>query len=228
MINKSSSHILIVDDDNRIRQLLCKYLIENNFFALAVKNANEARSIMKSFIFDLMILDVMMPDETGFELTMSLRKISDIPIIMLTAMSEPQDRITGLELGADDYLTKPFEPKELVLRINKLINRRAIGTHNVNFGKLKFNLNNHLLTNDNQLIPLTSSESKLLSIFVENRGRILSREELAVLCGGVNERTIDVQIIRLRSKIEADAKRPLYLQTIRGEGYILRLADLES
>lgn len=222
------AHILIIDDDTRIRELLWKYLQEHGFFVSTAKSANEAYEILRDFTYDLLIVDIMMPGETGIEFTHRLRQHSTTPVLMLTAMGEAEDRIAGLESGADDYLPKPFEPRELLLRIERILNRTRISTTAtketrslIRFGMLEFDLENNRLTQHNTVIPLTSGEAKLLSTLIQHRGTPVSREQLAELCGGVNERSIDVQIIRLRTKIEADPKKPLYLQTIRGEGYVL-------
>lgn len=214
-----SPHLLIIDDDNRIRELLSKYLRENNFFISSAKDTSEARSLLQEFLFDLLIVDVMMPGETGIEFVSDLRRFNTTPIIMLTAMSEPTNRIIGLEVGADDYVVKPFEPKELLLRISKLITRQS--NHILNIGNFKFNMKINRLTINDEIVPLTSSESKLLSILCSHKNTAVNRSTLAKLCNDVNERSVDVQIIRLRNKIEKDPKRPVHLQTIRGSGYMI-------
>jgi two-component system phosphate regulon response regulator OmpR len=217
------SHILVVDDDDRIRQLICQYLTSNNFFVSVARDVAEAKILMENYIFELLILDVMMPNVTGIEYAIEIRQNSDIPIIMLTAMDHSSDRIKGLESGADDYLAKPFEPLELLLRVQKLIARsrsRNSEGEKVEFGPWDFNLKNNRLSHYGNFTPLTTGEAKLLSILTSNLGKAISREKLAELCGGINERSVDVQIIRLRNKIEDDPKKPIYLQTIRGEGYV--------
>jgi two-component system phosphate regulon response regulator OmpR len=210
------AHILVVDDDTRIRELLWRYLQENGFFVSTAKDAQEAGEILADFCYDLVILDVMMPEENGISFTTRLRHSSAVPILMLTAMGETEDRIAGLESGADDYLPKPFEPRELLLRIERILNRTRQVTRLVlpkaqivAFGTMEFNCDNNRLSQNGTLIPLTSGEAKLLSVLVQNRGMVVARERLAELCGGVNERSIDVQIIRLRTKIEPDPKKTL-------------------
>jgi two-component system phosphate regulon response regulator OmpR len=221
MSDKKEYHILVIDDDDRIRNLLSKYLRDNYFLVSTAANAKEAYDILEELIPDIIIVDVMMPNETGIELTTNIRQKSNVPIIMLTALSETEDRINGLEVGADDYLAKPFEPKELLLRINNMLKRTNIKNTFITIGPFSFDLDNNRLSGPRGYISLTTSEAKLLSILAANQGQIITREKLAELCGGINERSIDVQIIRLRNKIEQDTKRPIYLQTVRGEGYIL-------
>ncbi len=219
-------HILVVDDDTRIRELLWRYLQEHGFFVSTAKDAREAEEILGEFLYDLVTLDVMMPEEDGVSFTARLRQTSTVPILMLTAMGETEDRIAGLQSGADDYLPKPFEPRELLLRIERILHRtRSVPAAKPKdditvFGSMEFNPHTNRLSQDGVGISLTSGEAKLLNVLVKNRGEVVSRERLAELCGGVNERSIDVQIIRLRTKIEPDPKKPFYLQTVRGEGYI--------
>lgn len=228
-MKQQNAQILVVDDDTRIRELLWRYLQENGFFVSTAKDAREAAEILEDFSYDLLILDVMMPEETGVNFAARLRRTSNIPILMLTAMGETEDRIAGLESGADDYLPKPFEPRELLLRIERIVSRArvqvmpAVTVPTVLFDGMAFNLDNNRLSREGVNIPLTSSEAKLLAVLMENRGVVVSRAKLAELCGGVNERSIDVQIIRLRNKIEPDPKKPFYLQTIRGEGYVFHV-----
>lgn len=221
----SQPHLLIVDDDTRIRELLCRYLKDNGFYVTTASHAAEARLRMTEFTFDLMVLDVMMPGETGIDLAASLRHSSDIPIIMLTAMGEPENRISGLESGVDDYLTKPFEPKELLLRIRTILKRsqkvKDIPSM-VSIGPLRFNIATNQLFQGDSAIYLTQNEAGLLAVLVEHREKPVTREMLAEHMGSaINERSIDVQITRLRQKIEPDPKQPRYLQTVRGEGYVL-------
>ncbi|AIL65697.1 Transcriptional regulatory protein OmpR [Rickettsiales bacterium Ac37b] len=226
VIGEDTSHILVVDDDNRIRELLCKYLYSKGFLVSTAQDTIEARKLFTTFTFDLLILDVMLPGETGKEFARMVRAKSDVPILMLTAMGEVEERISGLESGADDYLSKPFEPRELLLRVGKIISRsttkeRDNANNIICFGECEFNLVNHRLTKGGINILLTQTEANLLFILAQNFHQIVSRSTLAKLCGGINERSVDVQIIRLRNKIENDPKKPLYVQSIRGEGYIL-------
>lgn len=217
-------HLLIIDDDDRIRDLLEKYLEKNNFVVFTASNTEEARKLMKKYIFDLMVVDNMMPNESGIEFLTDIRaKNNNTPAIMLTALGEIENRIEGLSAGADDYLAKPFEPKELILRINNILKRILVIDENViNFDNFKFYIDkNELYDKENNLVKLTNRETKILSIFVENKNKILTREELSKLCNGIDERSIDVQITRLRKKIEIDPKNPRFLKTIRYKGYLL-------
>lgn len=224
-----TAHILVVDDDRRLRELLQKYLSDNGFRVSTAKDASEARALFSGLAFDLVVLDVMMPGESGLELTESLRREcgSEIPILLLTARSEPEDRIDGLERGADDYLPKPFEPRELVLRIQTILRRAAqpqpetIAT--VRLGECLFDVERGELRRNDQIVRLTSLEESLLRTLALNAGGTVSREEL-IRQSRVesNERTVDVQVTRLRRKIEPDPRLPRYLQTVRGEGYVLR------
>lgn len=227
-------HILVVDDDRRLRDLLKRYLTQNHFLVTAVGSANEAEDMLKSMEFDLIVLDVMMPGLNGLELTQKLRQAKkQVPILLLTAKDTSADRITGLERGADDYLTKPFEPRELVLRINSILRRTTNAPSaimpdapkpvRVEFGGFTFNLKRGELMREQNLISLTTAEISLLKILAENAHTAMSREDLVKSCaieGG--ERAIDVQVTRLRRKIEQDPGFPRYLQTIRGRGYMLK------
>ncbi len=219
-------HVLVIDDDDRIRELLSRYLHEHEFVVSTARDASHADEILKRALFDALIVDVMMPGKTGLEFTQNLRKSSDIPILLLTALGESGDRINGLETGADDYLAKPFEPKELLLRLKAILRRRPerIDTKaGFNLGNWFYDSEQKELQRDGETIRLTSVEANLLEILATHAGRILSREELARLCGlDGNDRTIDVQVTRLRRKIEDDSRAPRYLQTIRGQGYLLR------
>ncbi|MBY0291833.1 MAG: response regulator [Alphaproteobacteria bacterium] len=224
----AKTHILLVDDDERLRDLLRKFLVDNGFFVSTARQATHARELMKIFIFDLMIVDVMMPEEDGFSLTESIRngpvRFRDIPILVLTAMGETEDRITGLSRGADDYLSKPFDPRELLLRLQAILRRSRGANENtiLSLGQVTYNLQFNQLERESIPIALTTLESTLLKIFARHRGKPLTREDLiAEYEGDLNPRTIDVQITRLRKKIEADPKLPRYLQTVRGKGYIL-------
>ena len=218
-------HLLVVDDDERLRTLLHRYLTSNGYRVTAAADAAGARALMKSFAFDLLVLDVMMPGESGFDLTKSVRENSTVPILMLTAKAEAEDRIAGLELGADDYLPKPFEPRELVLRVNALLRRAGPPASNahaeVKMGEAVYDPERGQLRRKGKPVHLTSSEAALLKLFAANAGRSFSRTDLCTRLGVALERSIDVQVTRLRRKIEEDPKLPLYLQTVRGVGYVL-------
>ena len=218
-------HLLVVDDDERLRALLQRYLTTNGYRVTAASDAAQARALMKSFAFDLLVLDVMMPGESGFELAKSVREGSAVPILILTARGDAEDRIRGLELGADDYLPKPFEPRELVLRVNALLRRAAppatIAHAEVRMGDAIYDPERGQLRRKGKPVHLTSSESALLKLFAANAGRSFSRSDLCTRLGVALERSIDVQVTRLRRKIEEDPKLPLYLQTVRGVGYVL-------
>jgi two-component system phosphate regulon response regulator OmpR len=218
-------HLLVVDDDERIRSLLQRYLTSNQFRVSTAANAAEARALMKSMAFDLLIVDVMMPGETGLAFVTSLRGHDQTPVLMLTAMGEAQDRIAGLETGADDYLPKPFEPRELVLRCQALL-RRAVPVQRsaheqVKMGEAVFDPERGELRRGGKPVKLTTAENALLKLFAANAGRSFSRAELCTRLGVSLERSIDVQVTRLRRKIEEDPKLPLYIQTVRGVGYVL-------
>jgi two-component system, OmpR family, phosphate regulon response regulator OmpR len=218
------AHILVVDDDNRLRDLLSRYLGENGFRVTTASDAKEARVRMRGLQFDLLVVDVMMPGESGLELTESLRSVSRVPILLLTAMGEPEDRVSGLEQGADDYMTKPFEPRELVLRIEAILRRAApaVTVGIVSLGECQFDMGRRELRRNDAIVRLTTIEANLLSALARNPGAPLSRDELVGQCridGG--ERTVDVQVTRLRRKIEPDPREPRYLHTIRGQGYVL-------
>ena len=219
-------HILVIDDDTRLRALLQRYLQENGFAVSSAKDAENARMFLKQYVFDLLIVDVMMPNESGLEFLQKLRQESQIPAIVLTAMGDTQDRISGLESGADDYLAKPFEPKELVLRINSILRRmpaKSVKSNLLKLGDFSFDLKTSELINKNgEVVHITPLEQTLLSILGKKSGQIFSRDHLAELLEtGENSRSIDVQITRLRKKIEKDSKNPRFLQTIRGKGYML-------
>jgi two-component system phosphate regulon response regulator OmpR len=222
----SLPHLLVVDDDNRIRNLLVKFLSEQGFRVNAAANAAEARSHMACHVFDALVLDVMMPGEDGIQLTKSLRTSTKVPILLLTARDQLDDKITAFDMGADDYLTKPFEPLELLARLRSLI-RRSIPSDDsdvsvICFGDYTFDLQNGRLKNKNELVFLTSTEMILLKTLAQIPGHPFSREELAQRIGHrVSERTVDVQITRLRKKIGDDPRNPRTLQTIRHIGYAL-------
>lgn len=219
-------HILVIDDDKRLRELLQRYLSENGFRVTTAGDAAEARAKLQSLAFDLLVLDVMMPGESGLQMMEELRRTSLIPVLMLTAMGAPEDRIAGLESGADDYLAKPFEPRELDLRIRTILRRvpppLPVSTE-VRLGEYCFDLRREELRRGDSLVRLTAAETRLLKLLAVNAGVALSREELTGQ-GGTNggARTVDVQVMRLRRKIETDPKLPRYLQTVRGRGYMLR------
>lgn len=220
------SHILVVDDDDRLRELLTKYLSESGFRVSSAESAAEARLIMAGIAFDLIVLDVMMPGETGLEFAETVRPRGSVPILMLTAMGEVDDRINGLEHGADDYLVKPFEPRELVLRINNILRRTphiSIVPERAHLGECEFDLEREELWRGDVRVRLTSAETRLLKALASNPGEILSRADLSNYSStGGGERTVDVQVTRLRAKIEPDPKLPKYLQTVRGQGYVFR------
>ena len=219
-------HILVVDDDNRLRELLRKYLRDNGFRVSAASDAADARRRMAGLTFDLLVLDLMMPGESGLEFAADMRRTNPVPILMLTALGEAENRIAGLESGADDYLTKPFEPRELLLRINNILRRvPAAGDlpTRVNLGDVTYDLERFELSRNGTLIRLTDVEASLLNVLVRLAGAILSREDLTELTGATGgERAIDVQVTRLRRKIEDNPKLPVYLHTVRGKGYVLR------
>ena len=227
------AHLLIVDDDERIRTLLQKFLIRNGFLVSAARDAAHARRILSCLDFDLIVLDVMMPGEDGISLTKELRRTSDTPILLLTAKGETQDRIIGLEAGADDYLAKPFEPKELLLRLNAIL-RRVPAQDEVaalpkimHLGQVHYDVDRGEMWQGEARVRLTGTESQLMRIFSSAPGVPLSRsklvEQLGRDGGQAQERAVDVQITRLRRKIEIDPKQPRYLQTVRGAGYMLVL-----
>jgi two-component system phosphate regulon response regulator OmpR len=220
-------HLLIVDDDTRIRELLRKFLSGKGFRVTVAADAAEARRKLEGLDFDLLVLDVMMPGETGMALTQSLKAVRDVPVILLTARAEADSRIAGLEAGADDYLAKPFDPRELVLRINNILKRAANPTRpkidQLIFGPYTFSLVKKELRKGAQLVGLTGREQDIMTIFATNAGQTIARHELAGIGADVGERTIDVQINRLRRKIEDDPGNPVWLQTVRGIGYKLSL-----
>lgn len=220
-----SAHILVVDDDRRLRDLLQRFLTDTGFRVTTAGSATEARDRLASLRFDLLVLDVMMPGESGLSLTASLRESSNVPILMLTAMAEPDDRIDGLERGADDYLTKPFEPRELVARIRSILRRVATampGPDELRFGALIYDAQRQILDSADGATPLTGAEARLLDILARTPGETVSRDDLQAESGiAGSSRAVDVQVTRLRRKIEPDPRNPRYLQTIRGQGYVL-------
>jgi two-component system, OmpR family, phosphate regulon response regulator OmpR len=214
-------HILVVDDDKRIRELLTQFLRKHGYIVTAVCDTQEARLGLEVFVFDLIILDVMLPKEMGIDFAKHLREISSVAILMLTALGEVKDRILGLESGADDYLVKPFEPQELLLRIKNLINRTSVNDQEViYFGSTKYDVKKNVIVKDGNQILLTSSEIKLLNYFLDKKNNMVDREDLAKILD-INVRSVDVQVKRLREKIEIIAKQPVFLQAVRGRGYIL-------
>jgi two-component system phosphate regulon response regulator OmpR len=219
-------HVLVVDDDDRLRNLLVKYLSENGFLVVAAKNATDARNKLKGLQFDIIILDLMMPGESGLDFAEDYRRTSTVPILMLTAMGEADDRIAGLERGADDYLVKPFEPRELLLRLHNILKRLPkVAAENVeiSMGDAVFYVGRGELLVRGNMARLTDIEIKLLRALSSRPGDILSRDELIELTGTAGGgRAVDVQVTRLRRKIERDPKVPRYLQTVRGRGYMLQ------
>lgn len=231
MMSDPAPHLLIVDDDERIRGLLRKFLQRNGFLVSVARDATHARSLLLGLEFDLIVMDVMMPGEDGVSLTRSLRETLDTPILLLTAKGETEDRIEGLEAGADDYLAKPFEPKELLLRINAILRRMPepepenVAPKLLHLGPVRYDIERAELTQGDEVVRLTATEVQLMRIFSEHLREPVSRtklvEDLGRDKGQAQERAVDVQITRLRRKIEADPKQPRYLQTVRGEGYML-------
>ena len=225
-MDNSKIHILIVDDDDKIRDLLKQYLKNNNFFVSTAINASDAEEKLKIVKFDLAIIDIMMPGKDGLQLTKEIRDNIDLPIILLTAKGEAEDRVRGLELGAEDYLPKPFEPKELLLRIKNVIKRIKKDKHIINvikIGKANINIKKMEIQKDRKIIKINASEKILLENMISSAGKIFSREEISKITNLIQERSIDVLVTRLRQKIEPDPKNPKYLQTVRGTGYVLWL-----
>ena len=222
-MEKNKKHILVIDDDDRIRDLIKEYLQEKNYIISTASDAEKAKIKISHFKFDLIVLDVMMPGQSGFELTKEIKKRDSTPIILLTAKGEVESRIEGLELGADDYLGKPFEPKELLLRIKNIISKstkinlnkiRQIGEAHVDLNKMSIKLGK-------KMSSLNNAEKKVLIEMLSNPGKTFSRSQIGLISNISQERSIDVMITRLRQKIELDPKKPKYLQTIRGAGYVL-------
>ena len=225
-MDNSKIHILIVDDDDKIRDLLKQYLKNNNFFVSTAINAYDAEEKLKIVKFDLAIIDIMMPGKDGLQLTKEIRDKIDLPIILLTAKGEAEYRVRGLELGAEDYLPKPFEPKELLLRIKNVIKRIKKDNHiitAIKIGKANVNIKKMEIYKDKKIIKINASEKILLENMISSAGKIFSREEISKITNLTQERSIDVLVTRLRQKIEPDPKNPKYLQTVRGTGYVLWL-----
>ena len=216
-------HILVVDDDDRIRNLLKDFLKDKNYIVSTAENGEQTKKKMKYLKFDLIIMDVMMPGQNGYDLTKEIKNKFKVPIILLTAKGEVENRIKGLELGADDYLGKPFEPKELLLRIKNIINKDNKINLNLKYyiGDAEIDLNKMIIKLNNKINKLNNSEKKVLSEMLANLGKTYSREEIGKVSGIEQERSIDVMITRLRQKLEINPKNPKYLQTIRGSGYVL-------
>jgi two-component system, OmpR family, phosphate regulon response regulator OmpR len=221
-------HILVVDDDRRLRELLARFLTQHGYRVTTAASAAEAQAMSESLVFDALVLDVMMPGENGFDYARRVRRDSQVPILMLTAQADPSDRVTGLEIGADDYLAKPFETRELILRLSNIIKRAAPSRpaeapsvpEAIRFGPFAYRFDRGELRRDEEIIRLTDREREILNILGQSGGSNVSREDLAG-GSGANERTIDVQINRLRRKIEVDPANPVFLQTVRGIGYRL-------
>tara|TARA_B100000579_G_scaffold288097_1_gene239004 strand:- start:1396 stop:2073 length:678 start_codon:yes stop_codon:yes gene_type:complete len=217
------AHILVVDDDDGIRELVKQFLNKNNYLVTTAKSSEDALDKVKIIKFDLIVLDIMMPGKSGLEFTNENKKKLDTPIILLTAKGEASDRVEGLEIGADDYLAKPFEPKELILRINNILNKTKTEDLKriIKFGSIKIDLNKLFIYRNQQNLKINNTEKIILEKMINSPGKIFQREEIGRLIDLDKERSIDVIITRLRKKIEENPKSPKYLQTIRGEGYVL-------
>ena len=222
-MNKFEEHILIVDDDDGIRNLVKQYLNDNNYLVTTANNAEDAKKKTDILKFDLIVLDIMMPGKSGLEFTKEYKNKLNTPIILLTAKGEASERVKGLEIGADDYLPKPFEPKELLLRIKNILHKtRSLKSERVvEFGNVKIDLNKLFITNSNKQYKINNTEKIILEKMINSPGQVFSRDEIADIIGLEKERSIDVIITRLRKKIEDNPKNPKYLQTIRGSGYVL-------
>ncbi len=222
-MSKNIFHILAVDDDDRIRDLVKQYLEENNFIVTTAQNAKDAKEKLEIIKFDIIILDIMMPGESGLMLTKEVKKNMNVPIILLTAKGETRNRVEGLEFGADDYLAKPFEPKELLLRIKNILNKvqKPILPEEIHIGSSVINLKKLNIKTKNETKKINPQEKKILEKMLKYPGKVFSRNDIGKIINIAKERTIDVVITRLRQKIEYDPKNPKYLQTIRGEGYVL-------
>tara|TARA_A100000164_G_scaffold166620_1_gene147844 strand:- start:3949 stop:4626 length:678 start_codon:yes stop_codon:yes gene_type:complete len=222
-MNNFDTHILVVDDDQEIRELVKEYLNKNKYLVTTAKDAEDAQNKIKFIKFDLIILDIMMPGKSGLEFTQENKNHLNTPIILLTAKGEPSERVTGLEIGADDYLAKPFEPKELILRINNILNKtKAKFTKRlIEFGDVKIDLNKLIIKKNSIEYKINNAEKSILEEMINSPGKIFSRQNISSIINIEKERSIDVIITRLRKKIESDPKKSKYLQTIRGEGYVL-------
>ena len=222
-MNKLKEHILIVDDDTGIRELVKQYLNDNNYLVTTANSAEDAKNKTDIIKFDLIVLDIMMPGKSGLQFTKENKNKLNTPIILLTAKGEASERVEGLETGADDYLPKPFEPKELILRIRNILNKTNIikDRREIEFGNIKINLNKMLVFKNNKQIKINNTEKKIFEKMLNSPGKVFSRESIGKLIKIDKERSVDVIITRLRKKIEDSPKNPKYLQTIRGEGYVL-------
>ena len=222
-MDKYLAHILVVDDDDRIRELVKQYLLENKYLVTTAKDAFDAKNKIEIIKFDLIILDIMMPKKSGLELTSEIKKEIELPIILLTAKGETSERVTGLEFGADDYLSKPFEPKELLLRIRNILNKtlQKNKIDKISIGNLSLDLNKLIINREGKKYKINNTEKLILEKMIRSSGKVFSREEIGKLININKERSIDVIITRLRQKVETDSKNPQYLQTIRGSGYVL-------
>ena len=222
-MKKFKAHILVVDDDDRIRDLVKQYLEENNFLVTTAIDSSDAKIKLNIIKFDIIILDIMMPGKSGLELTKEIKKTDSTPIILLTAKGETLDRIQGLEQGADDYLGKPFDPKELLLRIKNILKKvkKPLIPNEIHVGSALINLAKSNIKMNNKIIKINPQEKKILEKMLETPGKVFSRNDIGKIINISKERTIDVMITRLRQKIEASPKNPKYLQTIRGSGYVL-------
>ena len=222
-MDKYLAHILVVDDDDRIRELVKQYLLENKYLVTTAKDAFDAKNKIEIIKFDLIVLDIMMPKKSGLELTSEIKKEIDLPIILLTAKGETSERVTGLEFGADDYLSKPFEPKELLLRIRNILNKtlQKNKIDKISIGNSILDLNKLIINRDGKKYKINNTEKLILEKMIRSSGKVFSREEIGKLININKERSIDVIITRLRQKVETDSKNPQYLQTIRGSGYVL-------
>ena len=222
-MKKFKAHILIVDDDDGIRNLVKQYLNENNYLVTTAISAEDAKKKVETIKFDLIVLDIMMPGKSGLEFTMENKDKLYTPIILLTAKGEAEERIHGLEIGADDYLAKPFEPKELILRIKNILNKTKSKNIKrlIEFGSVKIDLSKNLIFNNNKEFKINNTEKTILEFMINSPGKSFSRDEIGKLIKLDKERSIDVIITRLRKKIEKDPKNPKFLQTLRGEGYVL-------
>tara|TARA_B100000929_G_scaffold197393_1_gene156567 strand:- start:277 stop:954 length:678 start_codon:yes stop_codon:yes gene_type:complete len=222
-MNKFNTHILVVDDDDGIRDLVKQYLNENNYLVTTADSAEDASNKIKIVKFDLIVLDIMMPGKSGIEFTQENKNMLNTPIILLTAKGKASDRVEGLEMGADDYLPKPFEPKELVLRIKNILNKTKAKNQKrvIDFGSITIDLNKHLIIKNSKEYKINNAEKIILEEMIGSPGKTFSRDEIRRIINLNKERSIDVIITRLRKKIESDPKNPKYLQTIRGEGYVL-------
>lgn len=222
-------HVLVVDDDDRIRDLVSRYLHDHGFVSMCARDAKQAHALTERFVFDVLVVDVMMPGESGLEFTQKIQVKQNVPVLLLTALAEAEDRIKGLESGADDYLSKPFEPRELVLRLQSLLKRSKNHDKRVIYrvGAFEYDPANDTVLGPDGVVLLTDTESRLLKALASKPSQVFSREDLSEICGiEGGGRTIDVQVTRLRKKIEQDSKTPHYLQTVRGKGYRLHVEEI--